>query len=70
MKKLPKIVKFTGETGVSFKTWIQQFEAQIGALNIQTANKRQVLLCSLDSTAFAVAQDTISANDACTYMTI
>ena len=26
-----------------------------------------MLLCSLDSTAFAVAQDTISANDACTY---
>ena len=65
--KIPKVKKFSGEDSVNFKTWIAQYEAQSTALAIADDNRRNVLLCCLDSTAFSVATDLIASNANTTY---
>ena len=68
MSKIPKVKKFTGDdSSVNFKNWIAQYEAQSTALEIPDANKRNVLWCCLDSTAFSLASELIAATATATY---
>ena len=65
--KIPKLPKFTGDTNNSFATWIAQFEAQCSALGVATENRKQILICCLDSTAFSLALETSSVSPNGTY---
>ena len=67
-KQVEKVKKFTvDDSSVNFKNWIAQYEAQSTALEIPDANKRNVLLCCLDSTAFSLASELIAATATTTY---
>ena len=63
MPRIPPIKKFTGDDEVSFSQWLLQFEAQLGALNVNPNQNRQMLLCCLEGSAFSFAAQRIGADD-------
>ena len=63
MLRILSIKKFSGDDEVSFSQWVLQFEAELGALGINPDQNRQMLLCSLEGSAFSYAAQRIGTND-------
>ena len=68
--EIPKVNKFKRDSKQSFIIWINEFDVNARALDINQNNWRDTLLCCTESTAFTFVPTKIAEDDATTYNTL